>query len=234
MSIRALDLLKDSQGYVLGRTLDVSLAQSKSTSISPIGWRARSIGVFNPTPFYIHFPDAPAAFAWVQPNTQNAVIPIPVGTDSVRVNSIDLPAGFPTPITSSQTASLTAFEAVLPPSTGAPISTSPSLIPTQAKTIDQALGISASAVLIAPAAGQSIYLFEFEGMLDAAVAAGWYKFRNATDSTDIGPEFGTATGVTPHRYSFGGLSLPAGKALGLLNSAAGAIQLRGGLTYNQA
>jgi hypothetical protein len=218
---------------LVGKSQDFTLAQNARKTLAAINWEPRSVAVFNPTPFYVHFPDLPAAFAWVQPNTQNAVVPVPPGTDRINVNSIDVPAGFPAVPSSTLSASLTLLEMPMPPSTGAPISAAPSSLPTQSVIIDVALAINGTAVLIAAVAGKTIYLFEYIGVLDAVVAAGWYRLRDAGASTNVGPEFATSI-VGPMNFRFGGLALIPGNALGILNSSAGAIQLRGGLTFNQA
>src|SRR6266849_4206576 len=77
---------------VMGKSQDFNLAQSARLDLNVLGWKIRSVGVTNLTPFFIHFPNNPGAFQWILPGTLGAVIPI-AGGQPVRVNSIDIPAG---------------------------------------------------------------------------------------------------------------------------------------------
>lgn len=196
-----------------------------------VGFLAHGIVVDNYTNQWIFIRET---FTYVGPYIGGRQIPT-VGLQKITA-MFQNPLGFSQPISiANQFATITATEAPVTASPGVPLNLA--LAPSKILLIEQSLAINGSAILLGGQPNQSIRMFRFHATLDGAVAAGWFKFRDGTAGLDIPPEFGTACGVTTgtvhHDYDFQGVPVAQNHALGILNSAAGAIFVRGGLNLDQ-
>jgi hypothetical protein len=175
--------------------------------MSVSGWQIRAVGVTNLTPFPIHFPDNPAAFQWVLPNTVNAVVPVPPG-DVIRVNSVDILPGVNAPAGSTARAQLSVFEDPLPPSPGAPA-------PASAVGVFKSVffrQVNAGGSNIVPAiGGQTIHVYSLLLSVDTPVAG---AFALVSDDS-ISQILAQIEANTAHSVPFDtkGAGLSAGAAL---------------------
>jgi hypothetical protein len=213
-------------GYPMpGKSQDFTLSQSKRLDIAVLGWTIRTIVVTNLTPFFLHFPDNPVGFQWVLPGILGAAIP--VVTDPVRVNSIDVPSGAAVPASSTQIAGLTALEDPLPYSPGTPYVSAPNLVPNKPAQGFQ-LVAGANQVLITGITNQTIYIFDISLGNDTVVAAGSTLFRDSTHNIC----FMSTTTLNPAAFDGKGCPLTVSDSLFVTVPAGTAV--RGAVSYSQA
>ena len=218
----------------VGRSAEFSIGQGQAKNLALDGASIRAVAVTNLTPFPIHFPDNPAPFAWVLPNTYGAVIPVaPQG--SVRINTRDAIPGITVPSGSALLAQLTVFEQPLPYSPGVPYGQAPALTPNQAPValIQVILPVAAAFTVVIGLAGQNIYLFTVDITLDALVANSWLSLRQ---SSGLVFWFAPTAGTLRWNLDFKGAALATAQSLQFVNSggSAGAIIFSGSVTFSQA
>jgi len=222
-------------GVSLGKTKDFILAQSITDSLVST-FPIRSIGVFNLTPFFIHFPSLPAAFQWVAPNTKDVILNVPAGQNSIPLNSVDVPTGQLVQAGSQLTAAITIFEDMLPPSPGSPFGTGPNIVPNKVPiVIAQVIASGATFSLVAGVPGQSIYLF---GCVINNDTAGANQALDLQDSTGVSYHEFTAFQTYQQTFNGAGIQVPVGRGVQLLNRSfgggSGNLTIRGSVVYSQA
>lgn len=153
--------------------MDYSLAAGAELDLIDQNWIVRSVAVDNPGPGFVHFPDLGTG-AWVAPFTLGAMVSIPAESSRhVRVNSLDVPAGYPASPATTLTATLTAFEDAKVPSPGftAPLNVNqPWLVPNHLPVTSSKAG-AGTQILVPAAAGKTLYLFGWQ-LVTVTVSAG--------------------------------------------------------------
>lgn len=106
-----------------GQSSPFNVNYNESKTVGPLAFVARAVGVDNPTPFYIHFPDGSFG-SWVRPFYGGVVVPGPTADKSIRVSSLDAPLGAQAPTVAPASgifAACMAFEDAQPYSPGYPL-----------------------------------------------------------------------------------------------------------------
>jgi hypothetical protein len=102
---------------VPGQTYPFALASGEFKSVGPIAFIPQAIGVDNPTPFFVHFPDASFG-AWVRPFIGGAIVPAPARGRVIAVSAKDVPPNSASSPATPLIASCLAFEDSQPYSSG--------------------------------------------------------------------------------------------------------------------
>jgi len=208
------------------------IAQNEVKSISNPA-RITAIGGNNATEFYLNFPFLPPGMDVVFPFTYGFMFPIDAPTyQPVKVDGSTPPDGFPVAPTTTKTAKLVAYdtEQIFNPGVAAPTS---SQLPSPV-FFQSAVGIGATAILIAAVAGKTITLYDLYTMFDAvsATPAGGFQFQDTTPTSFAVVSCGI---VNPPPLHFGpqGCKLAIGKGIQMLNNSGGAVTTRGCIVYSQ-